>query len=133
MTHETIDELPYRFARIWDAAWSRDQLYLRRHPDESAYVRPYVPGEFYPYLFDQGAMVRVDFFADLDGSLMSRIQLIDGWAVLDMHTPEMVMVAPHFLPPDGVEIAWKSGLRGQYWLPVSGVDGETLSRTPNHP
>jgi hypothetical protein len=41
---------PRRLARIIERVRRRDREYFARHPGETEYLRPYVPGEVWPVL-----------------------------------------------------------------------------------
>lgn len=40
---------PSRVQRLIERANDRDREYFQRNPSEDAYIRPYVPGECFPY------------------------------------------------------------------------------------
>jgi hypothetical protein len=50
---------PRRFRRIHERVLEKDLDYFRRHPGETAYTRPYVPGELWPVALTDVAAVRV--------------------------------------------------------------------------
>ena len=48
-THITA---PRRFRRLKDRVAQCDREYFAQHPGETVYVRPYVPGETWPFELD---------------------------------------------------------------------------------
>jgi hypothetical protein len=61
---------PRRYRRLIDKVMDRDRDYFERHPDDESYVRPHVPGEFWPlacpeathvvvYLYGPGVRLRL--------------------------------------------------------------------------
>lgn len=58
MAYNTI-ELPPEYAKIVDYVNDADAAFFEEHPNMKAYVRPYVPGEFYPWVPDHEIAVLV--------------------------------------------------------------------------
>ena len=50
---------PRRFARLINRVRERDREYFERHPGETEYLRPVVPGETWPFLDAPGTHVLV--------------------------------------------------------------------------
>ena len=66
---------PERFERIVRAVSDRDREWFDAHPDADSYVRPYVPGEFWPNEADPDATVIVTCYRDpIDGHQLARIR-----------------------------------------------------------
>jgi hypothetical protein len=55
--------LPPRFDCFVERVMERDRAYFSQHPEHRAYVRVYVPGEFWP-LRGSATYVRVTLLAD---------------------------------------------------------------------
>ena len=66
---------PRRFDRLIEAVCARDRQYLEQHPDEVAYVRPYVPGEFWPRVLPQDTVMLVARLAASRADARQRIPM----------------------------------------------------------
>lgn len=72
-TGERRDERPARFTRIMECCSARDRLWFERHPDEPAYIRIQVPGEFWPMKAGHGDLTLVKCFRDpIEGTQLAR-------------------------------------------------------------
>ena len=56
---EAQGPIPARFRRIMERVAARDREWFARHPAETHYVRPYVPGELWPRKPPEGVDVVV--------------------------------------------------------------------------
>lgn len=84
--------IPRRYRRIIEQVRQHDNNYFARHPDETEYIRDYVPGEAWPFFPEGVTHVHVI----MDGDLKHRGFLC--------------------LPPMGIAECWNCG--HQWWTPV---------------
>lgn len=50
---------PPEFAAIYDSVCAADREWFNQHPAVNSYIRPYVPGEFWPHRAADGSIVEV--------------------------------------------------------------------------